>query len=146
MTSSLLCSSVLMGVLLTSAGHFWWQRASRGSLIGDDESRIIGTCLNSLPVWNLYGAPDSKVRGAIMGPIWGRQDPGGPHVGPMKRSHQVTRFFLSNGCMHSFYLRAALLLAERPQSYIKENDLGINVFILHKNVCECTKNDLIRCF
>ena len=27
--------------------------------------------------------PDSKVHGAIMGPIWGRQDPGGPHVGPM---------------------------------------------------------------
>ena len=27
-------------------------------------------------------APDSKVPGANMGPIWGRQDPGGPHVGP----------------------------------------------------------------
>ena len=27
--------------------------------------------------------PDSKVHGADMGPIWGRQDPDGPHVGPM---------------------------------------------------------------
>ena len=27
--------------------------------------------------------PDSKVNGANMGPIWGRQDPGGPHVGTM---------------------------------------------------------------
>ena len=27
--------------------------------------------------------PDSKVNGANMGPIWGRQDPGGPHVDPM---------------------------------------------------------------
>ena len=27
--------------------------------------------------------PDSKVHGAKMGPIRGRQDPGGPHVGPM---------------------------------------------------------------
>ena len=27
--------------------------------------------------------PDSKVRGANMEPIWGRQDPGGPHAGPM---------------------------------------------------------------
>ena len=27
--------------------------------------------------------PDSKVHGANMGPIWGRQDPRGPHVGPM---------------------------------------------------------------
>ena len=29
------------------------------------------------------GVPDDKVRGAIMGPTLGRQDPGGPHVGPM---------------------------------------------------------------
>ena len=27
---------------------------------------------------------DNKVLGANMGPIWGSQDPGGPHVGPMK--------------------------------------------------------------
>ena len=27
--------------------------------------------------------PDSKVHGANMGPIWGRQDPDGHHVGPM---------------------------------------------------------------
>ena len=26
---------------------------------------------------------DGKVHGANMGHIWGRQDPGGPHVGPM---------------------------------------------------------------
>ena len=26
---------------------------------------------------------DSKVHGANMGPIWGRQDPGGSHVDPM---------------------------------------------------------------
>ena len=28
--------------------------------------------------------PDSKVHRVNMGPIWGRQDPGGPHVGPME--------------------------------------------------------------
>ena len=27
--------------------------------------------------------PDNKVHGGIMGPIWGRQDPGEPHVDPM---------------------------------------------------------------
>ena len=27
--------------------------------------------------------PDNKILGANMGPIWGRQDPGGLHVGPM---------------------------------------------------------------
>ena len=26
---------------------------------------------------------NSKVHGANMGPIWGRRDPGGPHVDPM---------------------------------------------------------------
>ena len=31
----------------------------------------------------IVATPDSKVHGANMGPIWGRQDPGGPHVGPM---------------------------------------------------------------
>ena len=34
--------------------------------------------------------PDSKVHGANMGPIWGRQDPGGPHVGPMNLVILVT--------------------------------------------------------
>ena len=52
--------------------------------------------IKSSRVHNLYGKnatcsvicqlndiPDNKVHGANMGPIWGRQDPGGPHVGPM---------------------------------------------------------------
>ena len=30
-----------------------------------------------------YVLPDRKVHGTNMGPTWGRQDPGGPHVGPM---------------------------------------------------------------
>ena len=33
-------------------------------------------------VW-LYVLPDCNIHGANMGPIWGRQDPGEPHVGPM---------------------------------------------------------------
>ena len=41
---------------------------------------------------------DSKVPGANMGPIWGRQDPDGPHVGPMNfaiwdRPHIDKMFF-----------------------------------------------------
>ena len=31
----------------------------------------------------LCAIPDSKVHGANMGPIWGRQDPCWPHVSPM---------------------------------------------------------------
>ena len=34
--------------------------------------------------------PDSKILGANMGRIWGRQDPGGPHVGPMNFAIWVT--------------------------------------------------------
>ena len=37
-------------------------------------------------LWRLHKCktiPNSKVHGANMGPIWGRQDTGGPHVGPM---------------------------------------------------------------
>ena len=33
---------------------------------------------------SMIDIPESKVHGANRGPIWGRQDPGGPHVGPMK--------------------------------------------------------------
>ena len=60
---------------------------------GKDPHGIYSSCslLNSLvEPWqhtNMPGSwwhiPDSKVHGAIMGPIWGRQDPGGPHVGPI---------------------------------------------------------------
>ena len=31
----------------------------------------------------LNHVPDSNVHGVSMGPIWGRQDPGWPHIGPM---------------------------------------------------------------
>ena len=34
--------------------------------------------------WNKKTSPDSKFHGANMGPILGRQDPGGPHVDPIK--------------------------------------------------------------
>ena len=35
------------------------------------------------PFAHMTASSDSKVHGADMGPIWGRQAPGGPHVGPM---------------------------------------------------------------
>ena len=34
--------------------------------------------------------PDSKIHVANMGPTWGRQDPGGPYVGPMNLSIRVS--------------------------------------------------------
>ena len=38
---------------------------------------------NRPQAWILDDIPNGKVHGANMGPTWGRQDPGGPHVGPM---------------------------------------------------------------
>ena len=38
--------------------------------------------------------PDSKVHGANMGPTWGRQDPGGPHVGHMNLAIWETLFYM----------------------------------------------------
>ena len=45
-----------------------------------------------LAMFSLGYSPDSKVHGANMGPIWGRQDPGGHHVGPMLAA--LTKLFL----------------------------------------------------
>ena len=42
-------------------------------------NRINSTTVTNFTIYN----PESKVHGANMGPIWGRQDPDWPHVGPM---------------------------------------------------------------
>ena len=46
--------------------------------------------------------PDCKVRGACMGPTWDRQDPGGPHVGPMNLAIRVVHRYLCN-LLHIHY-------------------------------------------
>ena len=45
-------------------------------------SNLINNTFCTLDWW----IPDNKVHGASMGPIWGRQDPGGPYIGPMNFS------------------------------------------------------------
>ena len=43
--------------------------------------------------------PDNKVHEANMGPTWGPQDPGGPHVGPMSLDIRVyCKMWYNNGC------------------------------------------------
>ena len=50
---------------------------------------LVWSCPMNLPLLSHWQIPwwlslyESKVHGANMGPIWGPQDPGGPHVGPM---------------------------------------------------------------
>ena len=43
--------------------------------------------------------PDSKVHGANMWPTWGRQVPGGPHVGPMNLAIRDMNLFAEFICI-----------------------------------------------
>ena len=52
------------------------------------KTRLNWICCSMLMHYNsgplqCINTPESKVHVANMGPTWGRQDPGGPHVGPM---------------------------------------------------------------
>ena len=40
------------------------------------------TVLGLIILKDVQTNPNGKVHGANMGPIWGRQDPGGPHADP----------------------------------------------------------------
>ena len=57
----------------------------------DRYSLAVSCCI--LPQVNGY--PDNKIHGANMRPIWGRQDPGGPHVGPMNIDIWVRTLFVT---------------------------------------------------
>ena len=57
--------------------------------------------LMSAVVGKVIDNPDSKVLGANMGPIWGRQDPDGPHVGPM--NFPIWEVSLGE-CLHSCHV------------------------------------------
>ena len=52
--------------------------------------------INTFEGQQLY-ISDSKVHGANMGPIWGRQDSGGPHDGPMNFAMWDLISFEANG-------------------------------------------------
>ena len=44
--------------------------------------------------YSFYDFNESEVHGDNMGPIWGQQGPGGPHVGPMNFAIWVNTFSL----------------------------------------------------
>ena len=46
----------------------------------------------------LHNYPIGKVCVANMGPIWGQQDPGGPHIGPMSRAIWVFLLVSTGEC------------------------------------------------
>ena len=63
--------------------------------------------------------PNNKVRGANMGPIWGQQDPGGPHVGPMNLAIWAWTGLTQIGYANKKELRLRLWNITVPNTYIK---------------------------
>ena len=71
--------------------------------------------------------PDSKVHGANMGHIWGRQDPGGPHVGPMN-------FAIWKDILHR------PLIGERIYGLVQ--DCSISSVLAMETLQSCTKHSI----
>ena len=61
----------------------WWGwRTNAGTKFGSG--------IRSAQICEVSTSLIARFMGANMGPIWGRQDPGGPHVGPMNLAIWVT--------------------------------------------------------
>ena len=58
-----------------------WMHGQQGSLLWYLEQQL--WCALDISQVLPKDSPDSKVHEAYIGPTWGRQDPGGPYVGPM---------------------------------------------------------------
>ena len=90
MAVPLVCSSRLGCWKHGSAGRSRCEHCGTGRETGVSPDRYCYVCSFDKPPGmlggtanGLKGKTDSKVHGANMGPIWCRQDPDGPHVGPM---------------------------------------------------------------
>ena len=92
------------GAMLTIYAHACC-RCHRGYIFR--RKRCEQGVFNSLVYVNVI--PDSKVHGANMGPILGRQDPGGPHVGPMNLA-----IWDSNVISLSFRRRTGVRICIKP--------------------------------
>ena len=68
-----------------------------GQIYHMNQLKTGGTTKTTQSTTKAYPYPDSKVNGANMGPIWGRQDPGGRNVGPMNFAIWV---FNKTSCIH----------------------------------------------
>ena len=66
-----------------ACSHSNWPGCFITFLISCTSSAFVNNIISELMIIPVTISPDSKFHGANMGPIWGRQDPGGPHVGPM---------------------------------------------------------------
>ena len=78
----LLCVSGLCSRQNILGHNLWSVRVNLCYLCASLFVMFTDCCFLLLRILHSHLYPDSKVHGANMGPIWGRQDPGGPHVGP----------------------------------------------------------------
>ena len=67
-------------VSMKTMHYHWWTRQLYHNVCHDWTETAFAISVLRICRSNI---PHTKVHGANMGPIWGRQDPGGPHVGPM---------------------------------------------------------------
>ena len=69
--------------------------------------------------------PYNKVHGANMGPIWGRQDPGGSHVGPMNFAiwavYQNLNVAIQNAFGESYLIRNSGIIKKNQWTQINRN-------------------------
>ena len=76
-------SSVIAGTSLSEVMSQMGTDSHRGAARNSNQAPGNGVSQDKMMVSGQEDLPDSKVHEANMGPIWGRQGPGGPHVGPM---------------------------------------------------------------
>ena len=78
--------------------------------------------------------PDSKVHGANMGPTWVRQDPGGPHVGPMNFAIWV--YIEISRILRDVHVRRLVMWRTPAMNGFSLNTQNfLNVMLISKWVC-----------
>ena len=143
-----------------SVGKLWEWEVGGGCLSRDDCSGVIDRCMiwwhgwlschcgkTNQPLWRNHLAvdllttfntlrprqnPDNKVHVANVGPTWGRQDPGGPHVGPVNLAIWECRqrfqiHFLDSCCI---WLKFHCDLLPRVQWVVNNMSLLVKCFAM----------------
>ena len=87
--------------------------------------------------------PDSKVHGANMGPTWGRQDPGGPHVGLMNLViwgyhglSATSQVFICNRCLEYIHYCRLIILIIGNNGFIFSNQYNVDLKYVYTLICE----------
>ena len=88
---------------------------------------------------NLHCYHEGKVNGANMGPIWGRQDSGGPHIGPMNIAiwiHKEHQVYHCHGLKLSLRMEIAFMWFSFAITKLSSEDVRLH-FPQAKNISRC---------